>query len=101
MDTHFGLIEIKPEYADTWREWGSKISTELREEALLTLEEEKLLQEHMFLLEIDGKTFLGFFSEGTAGPANMERAINKLHRQLLDESKLRRIEGTPLYSLKK
>jgi|GEM_PF-3472941 len=100
MNTHLGLIEIKPEFVQRWKEWGSKLMGELKEEALITLKEEQLLQEHMFLVEIESKQYLGFFSEGKSMPANMERLINKLHRKLLDESRVRRIEGTLLYSIK-
>lgn len=100
MQTNLGLIEIREEFVDKWRQWGIQLSSKLRTEAEETLREEGLLQEHMFLVELDGKYYLGYFTEGEKGETNMEREINQKHRNLLTDSRLRKIEGSKLYSLK-
>lgn len=95
-----GLIEIEPSSIENWKAWGAELMGDSYSEALETLREEGMNQEHTFLLEIDGKSFLGFFSEGNKLPTNLSREINKNHKELLEKSSVRRIEGVLLYSLR-
>lgn len=96
-----GLIEIKAETVPQWKKWGARLMNDLKTEALETLTEEGLTQEHVFLLEFNDKHFLGFFTEGNKLPTNLKREINQKHRTLLDESRIRKISGSLIYSLKK
>ena len=99
QNTKLGLIEIDSQYVGEWKKWGVKLMGELRAGAIETLKEEGLTQEHMFLIELDGKTYLGFFTEGEGEPANLEKEINQKHRALLDKSRIRKISGEQIYPL--
>lgn len=93
------LLEIRPEFVEGWKNWGTKLMGEYNAEALLTLAEEKVLEEHMFLLQIEEKWFLAFFSRGENLPANIERQLNRQHRSLLEESVIHSYTVKLLYSL--
>lgn len=95
-----GLLEIDPATVPEWRAWGAAIMGAHQQEAIETLREEALTQEHVFLIEVEEKTYLGFFTEGEGLPANLERELNRTHKDLLKRSVIRRIEGVPLYSLR-
>lgn len=39
------LLKVKDDQYDAWKEWYNELSTTLRSEAILTLEEEQVVQE--------------------------------------------------------
>ena len=97
----FGLIEIKPEYVTGWREWGAKLMGEYKGEALETLREEGVFYERVSLQEIDGRFFLIYLTEGDFLPANLDRKLNRDHKQLLVDSTLQKISAENLYHLER
>lgn len=94
-----GLIEIRAEHAHKWREWGARLMSSEYAEAIASLKEEGLTEETVSLIELDGKTYLCFYAEGAALPANLDRPVSAAHKELLDHSRVRKIEGTIIYSL--
>ncbi len=96
-----GLIEIDPITVEEWRAWGAVLMGHAHGEALETLKEENLDQEHVFLVHLDEKYYLCFFTEGAHLPTNLERKLNKDHAELLARSRIRKITGEELYSLKR
>lgn len=97
MKKEFTLIEISDERPI--REWATQIMTVRYAEAVASLVEEKVEEEGVFYIEIDGKKYLAFYMKGEMLPADMERSINKEHRAVLGSVRVRRIDGELLYDV--
>lgn len=95
-----GLIEIKPEYEAAWRAWGATLMGDEVSEALASLKEEALTQETVSLVRIEGRLYLAYLTEGAGLPANLDRAVSARHRELLEQSRIRKHEAETLYDLR-
>jgi hypothetical protein len=84
--------------------WGEQLMGERREEALVTLTEEKLEHESMYLIQGSDPPLILAISEGGHLPSNPSRSINQEHYRMLAlltpaESILPKGELTILYKL--
>ncbi len=76
------LLKIKEGQWEVWRDWCRELSGALRFEAVLTLQEEKVLQEMALGFQINGERYVIGFVEGEALPAKMDREINQRHQAM-------------------
>lgn len=67
-----------------WMDWCRLLSTKYKDEALVTLKEEGLLQEAFMMFTIDDTYYTIGFSEGNHLPAT-EREVNRKHQQMKKE----------------
>lgn len=74
------IFKIREGKLDQWKNWCHKINTELRNEAIETLKEEKVIQEAFVLLNIDGSSYAIGMGEGECLPAT-SRSINMEHKK--------------------
>ncbi|MFB6182340.1 MAG: DUF6176 family protein [Candidatus Magasanikbacteria bacterium] len=98
------IHEIHPEETENLNDWGEKLMTERREEAIKTLEQENVEMEAVFLVELEGKTyFIGIDETGKGGhdPVDMSEDINQKHKKILNKAfKNKKVaEGKLVYKL--
>jgi hypothetical protein len=93
------LFKVKTGQWSAWNAWCTKIHTTLRDEALLTLAEEKVLQEMTFGFEINAERYVLGYVDGECLPAHMEREINQEHVRMKEECLERLSNADILYSL--
>ena len=98
MKKEFTLIEIKDE--KPIKEWAHLLMTTRHQEAVDSLAFEGVDQENCFYLELDGKKYLAYYSEGEIiGPSDKTIQVNKDHIAVLKSIRIRRIDGEILYNL--
>lgn len=94
----FTLIEISDDKPII--EWASQLMGEFNKDALESIRRENLTEETVFLVEIDAKKYLAFFTEGeNIQPSDQTMEVNQKHRAILRSIRTRRIDGSLLYSL--
>ena len=99
MTKEFTLIEISDD--KPMIEWGSKLMSEFNEDAIESIKRENITEETVFLIDLDGKKYMAFFTEGeNIQPSDQTMEVNQKHRAILKEIRIRRIDGSLLYSLK-
>lgn len=76
------LFKIKKEFLGEWKSWCHEVSTILKDEAILSLKEEKVIQEITLCFEIKGDFYGIGYMDGDAFPANPEREINIKHKEV-------------------
>lgn len=76
------LLKVKEGQYTTWKNWCAELSTSLLREAELTLQEEQVLQELTLGFEIDDTQYIIGFMDGDCLPANMDREVNKRHKEM-------------------
>ncbi len=79
------LFKIKEGKLQKWLEWGKLLMTNYKEEAIETLKEEGLTYEGFAVFEIEGSHYTLAMIEGEEKPTNMERELNKKHRDIKKE----------------
>lgn len=79
------LCKIKPGKKETWINWCHLLDTDYRAEALETLKEEHLSYEACAIFSIEGEDYIIGFDQGEVTPANMDRPLNKKHREMRKE----------------
>lgn len=79
------LFRIKEGKRDGWYTWCRELSSNLREEAILTLKEEQVLQELTLAFSIEDSDYVIGYMDGDCLPANMERDINQRHKEMRAE----------------
>jgi hypothetical protein len=79
------LLKIKKGKEDIWKEWCKKIQNQLYDEAVESLKEEKVKQEIVIKFELQNSTYSIAFMDGDCLPANPNREINKMHKQMKAE----------------
>lgn len=95
------LFLVKEGKWDKWKDWCHELATTLQSEALLTLEEEKVLQELAVGFMVDDKHYVLGFMEGDCLPANLERELNQRHQAMRAECLEKVSDGELLYNLKR
>lgn len=90
------LIEIKGKEA--WIEHGKIIQDSLQEAKRL-IAKENISVENVFLISIDNKDYLAFYTEGESKKIEDNSDLLKKHRELLRGTRMRRIDGQLLYSV--
>lgn len=75
------LFKIKEGKLEKWIEWGNLLITQYKEEAVETLKEEGVTYEGFCVFEINGEHYTLAMVEGEAKPANMERELNRKHKE--------------------
>ena len=86
---------------ETWKAWCVELASLRRDEALLTLDEEKVTEEMCLLVELSGVHYVVGFSEGEMLPANMSREINLKHKAMKADCLKYVRDAEVLYHLKK
>jgi len=79
------LFKVKEGCVDKLKAWGKEISGPLREEAQITLREEKVTQEGLSIFQIGMEWYAIGFMEGEGLPSNKDREINKRHEAIKNE----------------
>ena len=79
------LFKIKEGKLGKWLEWGKLLATQYKEEAIETLKEEGVNYESFCVFEIRGEHYTLAMVEGEAKLANMERDLNRKHREVKKE----------------
>ena len=94
------LFKIKEGKLEAWKEWCTKLSLTLKEEALETLREENLLQEGCLFFSIGENSYVIGFVDGEALPST-DKPINTQNKEKIKEC-LEEMNSkvTPLYHLK-
>lgn len=91
------LIEINDDKAI--KEWGRELMGTYYADAIESIKREKVIDECVFYLELDGKKYLAFYMEGEMLPADMTMEVNKKHREVMLAIRKRRVDGELLYAL--
>jgi hypothetical protein len=94
------LFKIKPGKREQWEKWCLELSTTLKNDALATLHEEKLVQELAISFSINNEDFLLGYAEGENLPANIEKEINMKHKKMKEECLERVSDANILYHFK-
>lgn len=81
------------------KKWAKEVMGKRYEEALASIEQEKVTQETVFYFELYGRKFLAFYIEGDALPPDMTMQINRDHRNVMDQIKIKKIKGKLIYSI--
>lgn len=79
------LFKLKKGKEGKWLAWCLLLMTDHKEEAIKTLEEENVLFEGGALLELDGKKYVVGMTNGDAKPTNMNRELNKKHKEVVKD----------------
>lgn len=79
------LYKVEPGQWNTWKEWCTEINTTLREEAILTLEEEQVLHELALGFSLGDDQYVIGFMQGECLPANTAHEINQKHRNMREQ----------------
>jgi hypothetical protein len=85
---HSHLFSVAPGNVGLLQDWGMRLMSEHKNEAMETLTEENCLEEAMYLVKA-GNTFFVLASaryQGEKLPTNMQRALNRRHREIMDAS---------------
>ena len=99
MNTKVVLMRVREGKLAMWKAWCTELAGSLREEATVTLAEEKVLEEMCLLFTLNGESYvIGFAdSEGETLPANMTREINQKHKAMKQECLEYVSDGETLY----
>ena len=99
MNTKVVVMRVREGKLATWKAWCAELVGQLREEAIATLAEEKVLEEMCFLFTLNSESYvIGFAdSEGETLPANMAREINQKHKAMKQECLEYVSDGETLY----
>ena len=83
------------------REWGKKLMTEYLDEARETLKEENSTREFFYIFRIEDKYYGAANMEGdNIIPSNLNRELNRKHREILKECTEGTIELEDIYNIK-
>lgn len=93
------VFKIKEGKEVVWKDWSLKIENELKEEAVETIREESCEREISMMFKIDDVWYAILAGDGECLPANMDREINKKHREIKRECFEKRIDIETLYDL--
>ncbi len=93
------LFKVNDGQWEYWKEWCTELSTSLRSEAMLTLEEEKLVQELTLSFNLGDSIYVIGYMDGDSLPVNMSRDINIKHKAMKDQCLQRVSEASVLYNL--
>ena len=78
--------KLKKDKVKTFLDWAKRLSTDLAEEARLSIIEEQVIHEHFGMVEIAGEFYLVSNMEGeNILPPNLDRPINVEHRKILKD----------------
>lgn len=94
------VLKVKTGQWETWKQWCAELDTVLRSEAVLTLEEEQVLQELTLGFALDGEHYVIGFMDGECLPANMDRVINQRHNEMKQTCLERITNAEVLYNIK-
>lgn len=79
------IFKIKEGKVDTWKQWCTDVNTIFRSEAIEAIKEEGIKYEAFSIVNIGTDFYtIGFGDDGTNIP-NMEREINKKHKEMKKE----------------
>lgn len=95
------IFRVKEGYYETWKNWCIELNTTLSEEAHLSLEEEEVFQELTLGFIIDDVHYILGFMDGECLPANMDRDINRRHKEMKKQCFERVSEAEVLYNLRR
>jgi hypothetical protein len=76
------LLKVKSGQWEVWKKWCAELNTTLRSEAILTLEEEQVLQELTLAVVLNGEHYVIGFMDGDCLPANTKRSVNQRHNEM-------------------
>lgn len=76
------LLKVKKGQWENWKTWCTELNTNLRAEAMLTLEEERVFQELTLGFSMGDEHYIIGFMDGECLPANMDREINQKHKEM-------------------
>lgn len=93
------LFKIRPGKLEKWKDWCYELENNLREEALITLKEEKCTQELFILFSINEDFYTVGMGEGECLPATL-REINIKHKEISKECLEKIDQISTLYHLK-
>jgi len=79
------LFRIKEGKKEQWYASCAELAGVLREEAIRTLEEEKVLHELTLGFSLENTDYIVGYMEGECLPANMDREINQRHKEMREE----------------
>lgn len=94
------LLKVKDGQWENWKAWCAELGTSLRAEAVLTLEEERVIQELTLGFNVDDKHYIVGFMDGECLPANMNREINKRHKEMKHQCLEYQSDVEILYNIK-
>ena len=94
------IFKLHQDKIEVFRNWAKQVNGELREEAILSLQEENCTREIFQLFKINDIYYAVAHMEGdNIIPANVEREINKKHHEVLRECIEKQISTETLYDL--
>lgn len=102
MKYNISVFEVTDD--ESLKDWGDKIMTSRKQEAMASLEQEKVEHEAMYSFQVDGRKFvIGLMvAEGDhIESADESLEINKEHREIFASVKKEKIKIQELYSLGK
>lgn len=94
------IFKIKEGKTNQWKDWCNRLNTVYRDEALETLNEEKVIQELFLFFSINGKDYTISLVEGEALPST-DRQLNIEHRKNFTECLEKIGRAEILYHLKR
>jgi hypothetical protein len=94
------LFRIKEGKMGTWKAWCSELSTIHRDEAQLTLVDEKVTHEMVLCFNLRDEDYVIGYVDGEFLPADMSKGINIKHKRMKDECLVRINEAEILYNFR-
>jgi hypothetical protein len=76
------LLKVKNGQWENWQKWCHQLNTTLRSEAILTLEEEQVLQELTLGFTLNNEHYVIGFMDGECLPANPDKTVNQRHNEM-------------------
>lgn len=95
------ILKVKPGKEGVIQEWGKKLMTGYAQEAREALREENVSHEFFYLFKIGNDYYIAAHMEGdNIVPPNLNRELNRKHREVLKECVEEAVELEELYDIK-
>lgn len=95
------LFKLKKGKEQDLLDWGRELSGPLKDEAIITLQEENCTRESSYMFKVGDDYYLIGHMEGENLQKPSDRKINQRHRHILEDCIEEEVDLTIVYDLKK